>query len=125
MSDRVPEWYARVPSRAPASPPPPRGPGRGSCRAVNADTGLPCRLPAHVTDDHHDGRTRFTRVAAPGQRNFPRALALEEAATARVDCGMALNGWNKGDALSTKGGGLKRAVRRSRGSAPPEGAGHA
>lgn len=84
MSDRVPDWYAKVPSRVPAAPPP-RGPGRGSCPAVNADTGLPCRLPAHVKGDHHDGRTRFVRLAAPGQTSFPRVEQLLVHAQARQD----------------------------------------
>jgi hypothetical protein len=80
--DRSPTWYADVPSRAAAAPPP-RGPGRGSCTAVCADTGRQCRLPAHAGDGHAHERGRFTRVAAPGQTIFPARAALEVAAFAR------------------------------------------
>lgn len=58
----------------------------GSCKAVCAVTGLQCKLPAHPEGtDHCNERGpkhgRFTRVAAPGQTQFPERARLDEWAT--------------------------------------------
>lgn len=82
MDSRSPNWYAQVPPRPPASPPRPGG-GLKSCSAVDAATGLRCRLPAHGAAAHSHERGRFVRVAAPGQVSFARVEVLVTHATAR------------------------------------------
>jgi hypothetical protein len=103
MSSRSPSWYADVPTRTPA-PAVPRGPARGSCSAVDTETGLRCRLPAHPGDVHRHERGPFTRVAAPGQTSFARVEQLVAAATAHssydyADAGDTPNRrcWGKGE----------------------------
>lgn len=102
MSSRSPSWYAQVPTRTAASPPP-RRPGLGSCTAVDASNGLRCKLPAHGDDNHAHERGRFTRVAAPGQVSFPKVEELVARATARVAPGAepgdepSRRCWGKGD----------------------------
>lgn len=81
---------------------------------MDAENGLQCRLPAHADVVHRNERGPFTNVAAPGQTTFAKVEQLVAAATARTDAGLAVPFWGKGDALSVKGGALKRAVRRTR-----------
>jgi hypothetical protein len=55
----------------------------GSCKAVCALTGRPCRLPAHRDDvSHANERGPFRLVAVPGQTHFAHRDALESAALA-------------------------------------------
>ena len=56
---------------------------RGSCQAINPDTGRRCGLIAGHAAPHRHGRTEFHLAAAPGQTHFPRAAALDSAATSR------------------------------------------
>jgi hypothetical protein len=57
---------------------------RGSCKAVDALTGLRCRLPAHSEQlPHRHERGAFFTVAAEGQKNFTVRDRLDAAATAR------------------------------------------
>jgi hypothetical protein len=58
----------------------PGGP-RGSCKAINAETGRQCALLAGHTKPHRHGSTEFTRVATPGQASFSRRDALDALAT--------------------------------------------
>jgi len=55
---------------------------RGSCKAICAETGRQCRMPAHPLepDRHRHERGPFFRVAAPGQA-FTRRDLLDQAAT--------------------------------------------
>lgn len=55
---------------------------RGSCKAVNAETGRQCALLAGHTTAHRHGSTSFTRVAEPGATSFTRRDALDRAASA-------------------------------------------
>ena len=57
---------------------------RGSCKAINPDTGRQCALLAGHTKPHRHGSTEFTRVAAPGQQHFGRRDALDALAVART-----------------------------------------
>lgn len=66
----------------------------GSCKAVCAVTGLQCKLPEHPErTDHCNERGpkhgRFTRVAAPGQTQFPERARLDEWATRAPGIGFA------------------------------------
>lgn len=56
---------------------------RGSCKAVNAETGRQCALLAGHTCAHRHGRTDFWRCAEPGTTSFSRRDALDVAGTAR------------------------------------------
>ncbi len=53
---------------------------RGSCKAINADTGKQCALLAGHTTSHRHGATAFVRVAAPDQKSFHRRDLLDRAA---------------------------------------------
>ncbi len=56
---------------------------RGSCKAINPDTGRQCALPSHAsTMPHRHGSTSFMREAAPGQTRFTRRDAIDSAAVA-------------------------------------------
>jgi hypothetical protein len=68
---------------APATPPPPDiKPGwRGSCKAIDADTGRRCRLPAHPGQQHRHERGPFFRTAPPEQTSFRVREQLDAAAT--------------------------------------------
>jgi TPP-dependent indolepyruvate ferredoxin oxidoreductase alpha subunit len=71
---------------APAAPPPPPKiePGwRGSCKAIDADTGRRCRLPAHAGEAHRHERGPFFRTAPPEQTHFRAREQLDAAATSR------------------------------------------
>lgn len=70
----APQQLAEV-VRAPATGP------RGSCKAINAETGRQCALLAGHAGAHVHGRTAFTQVAQPGQTTFTRRDALDRAAT--------------------------------------------
>jgi len=59
------------------------GAPRGSCKAINAETGRQCCLLAGHTKPHRHGSTDFTRVAAPGQQHFSRRDALDVFAASR------------------------------------------
>jgi hypothetical protein len=53
---------------------------RGSCKAVDAFTGLKCRLPAHASNvPHRSERGVFRFVAMPGQTRFAQKEQLERA----------------------------------------------
>ena len=69
-----------LPAAPPASSTPTRG--RGSCFAIDAETGRQCRLPAHpeAPDRHGHERGPFFRCAVPGQ-TFTRRDLLDHAAT--------------------------------------------
>jgi hypothetical protein len=73
-----------MPLPAPAnSTPAPAARGRGSCWAIDADTGRQCRLPAHPEDPDRHGNERgpFFRVLGAGQ--VPRLhQQLDEASMA-------------------------------------------
>lgn len=73
------ELAKRAPPSAVAAPPA----TRGSCKAINADTGRQCALLAGHTSAHRHGRTEFWLVAEPGQTSFRKRDALDAAATAR------------------------------------------
>ena len=72
--------YRSAPVEPAESPPVPGGP-RGSCKAINAETGRQCALLAGHTKPHRHGSTEFTRVATPGQASFSRRDALDALAT--------------------------------------------
>lgn len=59
-----------------------RGAPRGSCKAINAETGRQCALLAGHTKPHRHGSTDFVRVATPGQSSFARRDALDALAAA-------------------------------------------
>lgn len=59
-----------------------------SCKAVCADTGLVCKLPAHASVVHAHERGKFTRVLQPGQR-VPDRERLDEWATRAPGIGFA------------------------------------
>lgn len=68
---------------APRTVVPTTGVFKGSCKAVCAETGLKCRLPAHSElEEHANERGKFRRVATPGQTTFARREALDAAAMA-------------------------------------------
>lgn len=69
---------------APAAPAPVAAPlvARGSCKAINPDTGRQCALLASHAGAHRHGSTSFTRAAAPGQTRFTRRDSLDSAAVA-------------------------------------------
>lgn len=76
---------APPPSPEVALPPPAIRPGwRGTCQAVNSETGRRCCLLAGHTDAHAHGRTRFWRAAEPGQTHFARRDALDTLGTSRT-----------------------------------------
>lgn len=51
---------------------------RGSCKALCAETGLRCRLPAHGPEQgHRHERGQFILVAAEGQRDFVEKRRVE------------------------------------------------
>lgn len=54
---------------------------RGSCKAINADTGRCCALLANHAGAHRHGSTSFVRVAKPGATSFSRRDALDAAAS--------------------------------------------
>lgn len=58
---------------------------RGSCKAIDAETGRQCRLPAHphAPDQHRSERGPFHRLAAPGQTQFKRRAELDALASSR------------------------------------------
>lgn len=74
----------------PVEAPPPAAPAshvgsltsRGSCKAINAETGRQCALLAGHTKPHRHGSTEFVRVATPGQSSFARRDALDALAAA-------------------------------------------
>jgi hypothetical protein len=69
-----------------APPPAPLAQGwRGSCKAICAETGRQCRLPAHPSepDRHRHERGPFHRTAVPGQA-FSFREQLDRAATRRI-----------------------------------------
>lgn len=72
----TPTPAAPVAASAPTSGP------RGSCKAINAETGRQCALLAGHTTAHRHGSTSFTRVAEPGATSFTRRDALDRAAAA-------------------------------------------
>lgn len=61
---------------------------RGSCKAVSAYSGRTCRLPAHGSTAHHDGRTAFTKMAEPEQVHFDGEDRIQRAALAQNDEGL-------------------------------------
>jgi len=72
------------------SPPPPppvnlAGPlvAKGSCKAINPETGRQCALLAGHTTSHRHGRTEFTFGAAPDQTSFTRRDRLDQLASSR------------------------------------------
>lgn len=77
--------------RAPQPTPPPPAPvnlsgplvARGSCKAINPDTGRQCALLAGHTKLHRHGTTEFRFGAQPGQKNFTRRDALDRVASSR------------------------------------------
>lgn len=75
-----------TPSPAPAQDTTPLqlsdGRWRGSCEALNPDTGRRCCLLSGHATPHRHGRTDFYLAAVPGQP-FARARQLEDAANAR------------------------------------------
>lgn len=56
---------------------------RGSCKAIDADTGRRCRLPAHPGEAHRHERGPFFRTADPTQTHFRAREQLDAAATRR------------------------------------------
>lgn len=60
---------------------------RGSCKAVNADTGKQCALLAGHTTSHRHGQTAFIRVAHVDQKSFTRRDLLDAAASASPGAG--------------------------------------
>ncbi len=72
-----------LPAAPAASSAPARG--RGSCFAIDAETGRQCRLPAHPEDPdrHRHERGPFFRLLQPGQAPRLREM-LDSAATART-----------------------------------------
>lgn len=76
-----------VPSPPPPAPVDLKGPlvARGSCKAIDAETGRQCRLPAHphAPDQHRSERGPFHRLALPGQTKFTRREALDAQASSR------------------------------------------
>lgn len=56
---------------------------RGSCKAVNADTGRQCALLAGHTTSHRHGSTAFFRVAEPNQKSFTRRDLIDAAGSTR------------------------------------------
>lgn len=69
----------RPPSHVPTSAP---SRARGSCKAINADTGRQCALLAGHVTAHRHGRTDFVRCAEPGTTTFIRRQQLDELAAA-------------------------------------------
>lgn len=64
-----------------------------TCSAICAESGKRCALPAHSAGTAHAyGRTKFTRVAAPGQTFFPKAAELEARAHNRPSNAMQQGG---------------------------------
>ncbi len=86
----LPHWAAAFER---SGPPPattaaaaPARAGRGSCKAIDADTGRTCKLLAHPEnpDRHSSERGAFSRVLLPG--SVPRLhLQLDAAATHQAD----------------------------------------
>ena len=60
---------------------------RGSCQAVNAETGRQCALLGGHTGVHRHGRTDFTRTAELGQTSFRRRELLDHAAMSSTPAG--------------------------------------
>lgn len=56
---------------------------KGSCKAIDADTGRQCRLPAHPGEAHRHERGPFFRAAPPEQTHFRAREQLDAAATRR------------------------------------------
>lgn len=88
-ADLEPEVIERMLAPPPA-PPPPKAVGvteplvsRGSCKAINPDTGRQCALLNGHTKPHRHGSTEFVIAAAPGQRHFARRDRLEQFASSR------------------------------------------
>lgn len=73
-----------LPAAPASSAPAPAARGRGSCWAIDAETGRQCRLPSHPEDPdrHRHERGAFFRTAVPGQ-SFTRRDLLDRAATTR------------------------------------------
>lgn len=63
-----PHRTERFVARPGPQPPAPGGSARGSCKAVDADSGRTCKLPAHPEspDAHRSERGPFIRVLQPG-----------------------------------------------------------
>lgn len=62
-------------------PPNPATGFRGSCKAINADTGKQCALLVGHTTAHRHGQTAFFRIATPNQKSFTRRELIDSAAT--------------------------------------------
>jgi hypothetical protein len=89
VSSLSPSWFSQVQARPPPAPRAAGGRWTGTCRAVDAETGLRCRLPAHGDKGHRSERGPFHLVAAPGQATFARVEQLAAAAESR--CGSDLS----------------------------------
>jgi len=72
----------RLTAAAPPSPIAAPLVARGSCKAINPDTGRQCALLASHAGAHRHGSTSFAREAAPGQTRFTRRDSLDSAAVA-------------------------------------------
>lgn len=77
------EAFAPPPVTPPPPPPVLKSGWRGSCTAINPDTGRQCCLLAGHTKLHRHGATEFLLSAAPGQTHFRRRAALDELAARR------------------------------------------